>query len=73
MGASKHGRGLRLFVFEEPDTKFARIGTTHHEAILKIRMQRVVGQHGDVFQLLACVFLCVLSTSEICFPVFQQS
>ena len=28
-----------------------------HEALPKLRMQRVVGQHGDVFQLLACVFL----------------
>ena len=57
MGARKHGGGLRLFVFEEPDTEFARVGATHHEAILKLRMQRVVGEHGDVFQPLACVFL----------------
>jgi hypothetical protein len=46
MGARKHGGGLRLVVFEEPDTEFARVGPTHHEAILKLRMQRVVGQHG---------------------------
>ena len=65
MGARKHGGGLRLFVFEEPDTKFARVGATHHEAILKFRMQRVVGQHGDVFQLLACVFLGLVNQRDL--------
>ena len=65
MGARKHGGGLRLFVFEESDTKLARVGPTHHEAILKIRMQRVVGEHGDVFQLLACVFLGFVNQRDL--------
>jgi hypothetical protein len=43
MGAGKHCGGLRGFVFEEPDTKFARVDATRLEAILKLRMQRVEG------------------------------